>query len=390
MSAPITRLAAGVALSLAASVTSAVAQSDSVDRAQRVDQAQASTRSAFTSGVVPGTQVVAPSILATIVSKDKLARATFGVLRSTGKFEWNPWIMVSGPLDESDATLPVVIADLSGMRATTKAAVGLNLQHWNWSVDTAEQKRLCRKLFRDPLLVQGDLRAPIQAALNLKTAQEIEERLSRVADSLAAKQCNTESFVRREDRDALRKQVDFGRIFLAGIGVEYGRQSFRYADTLTATFATRMESPAAAVLGAGLYFPTTGVLASANVRLERSVAGAAPSQYCVPTGLSPSLQCRNVALAAPSTNELLLATTEVRWFANGSLGLNPRFTADLRGKRGYGVEIPILLKQPTDQGFSTALSFGWRSRKTTEEIDDRAYIALSLGVNFDIGLALLK
>jgi hypothetical protein len=383
-------LVGSVSLLSVLAASSLAAQQSGDARPQRVDKAQAATRTLSGAGAVAGTQVVQPSLLAAIVNKEKLARASFGITRGSGAVEWNPWFALSGALDESDATVPVVLADLSGMRATTKVAVGLNAQRWKWGLNVDAMKALCRSYFRDPLLVRPELRAPIQAAMQAKTSEEAERRLAEVADSLATKQCNSGSFVGERERATLQKQVDFGRIYLFGFGAEWGRQTYKFADTTSATFSSQTESPGALVIGGGIYFPTTGVLTTASLRAERSFAGGTPRQFCVRTGAEPSLQCRTVALAGPGKSDDLLATTEMRWFANSTVGISPRLTLDLRGERRVGVELPILLRQATDQGFSSALALGWRSKRSEPSIDDRAYISLMVGVNFGIGLSLLK
>jgi hypothetical protein len=276
------------------------------------------------------------------------------------------------------------------MRASTKAAFGLNVQRWKWSVNADAQRTVCRSLFRDTLRIQPALRAPLRAALQLAVPAERAARLTAVADSLAGRHCNTGSFLQQADRRTLLKQADFGRIYLFGAAAEFGRQTFRYADTTNASFTSQTESPSAIVIGGGVYFPTTGVLATGTVRTERSFFGGTPRQFCVRTGAVPSLQCRSVALAGPGKGEPVLATAELRWFATSSVGVSPRMTVDLRGDLGTGIELPILLRQAGDNGFSSALALGWRSKLTDPSTDDRAYISLIVGVNFGIGLSLLR
>ncbi|MCU0649259.1 MAG: hypothetical protein MUF00_14775 [Gemmatimonadaceae bacterium] len=61
---------------------------------------------------------------------------------------------------------------------------------------------------------------------------------------------------------------------------------------------------------------------------------------------------------------------------------------DLSGDRGVGVELPVLLRQESDKGFTSAIAVGWRSKATSEDTDDRLYVSLMVGVTFGIGLKL--
>lgn len=124
------------------------------------------------------------------------------------------------------------------------------------------------------------------------------------------------------------------------------------------------------------------------MRYEHAYEGATPRQYCIPVGNSAALRCRTLALGAPDAAAPVLLTAETRWFINEQSGISPRFTADLTGEKGVDIELPILVRQKTDQGFTSAVAVGWRSKQSTPDTDDRLYVSLVVGVTFGIGLKL--
>jgi hypothetical protein len=314
---------------------------------------------------------------------------TFGTtLGARDGAEWNPWLGASGPVDETDATALVTLADLSGMRSASKVGLGLNYLKWSWTASADAQRALCTRLYADPALVSDSIATIVRGAI----AVAKEDRKNFVRDSVAAylasKACGTRHILRVEQQRALESLIDYGQIWLFGIGAEYGRTTFRYADTVAVAYTKQTREPWSASIGGGLYLPNQRTLVSGTLRYERSFEGGMPRQYCIPIGTTPGTQCRSLALGPPERGTPLLLTGELRWFANAQAGMSPRLTVDLSGKRGTGIELPILLRQDADKGFASALALGWRSKETSPNNDDRLYVSLVVGVTFGIGLKL--
>jgi hypothetical protein len=302
--------------------------------------------------------------------------------------EWNPWLKGSGPLDEGDATSPVILADLSGMRSASKVAAGLNFLRWQWETSADAQRALCRRVFADPRTAPDSITDVIRKAVD---AAATDAGKTRVRDSVLTYITNHRCSRHRIPEDQLgefEKLVDYGRIWLAGISGEYGRTLFKYADTIGVAYTKKLTEPYALSVGAGVYLPDARMLLAVSLRHERSSEGGTARDYCIPVGTTPALQCRSLALGPPEDSELTFFTAETRWFINDQFGLSPRVTADLSGNRGAGVELPILVRQQADKGFTSAIAIGWRSKQTSDDVDDRLYVSLIVGVTFGIGLKL--
>jgi hypothetical protein len=189
-----------------------------------------------------------------------------------------------------------------------------------------------------------------------------------------------------ELRGPFLEEADFGRIWLAGASADYGRSTFRYADTVNAAFKSQVEEPFALNLGVGLYIPTKRMLVAANIRREQAFDGGAARQYCIPTGAPGATQCRSVALGAPTERNATLVSLETRWFVTEHYGLSPRFTANTSATKEIGFELPIVVRQDTDEGFNSAFAIGWKSKASSPDVDDRIYVSLILGVTYGVGL----
>jgi hypothetical protein len=333
-------------------------------------------------------RTVGPAILASITSRDKTANGSLGgTFGPIDRGEWNPWLKVSGPLDEDDATKPVTLADLSGMRSTAKVAAGLNFSLWPWKSTANAQRALCLRVFDDASEAPDSITKVIRDAVSSVPAKRQAAVRDSVLKYLVSKVCSRH----RIPQSALRefdKRVDYGKIYLVGATVEYGRTTFKFADTVKAAFTKRTTEPWALSGGGGVYLPKMRMLLAGTLRYERGYEGGTPRQYCLPVGGTAALQCRSLALGAPEASAPLLLTAETRWFINEQTGISPHFTADLTGKKGVGFELPILVRQKTDRGFTSAVAIGWRSKQTTPDFDDRLYVSLTVGVTYGIGLKL--
>ena len=335
-----------------------------------------------------GTRSVGPGLLAVLSSKDKVAAGTLGTsFGASDRGEWNPWVKGSGPVDENDATAQVVLADLSGMRGSAKVGVGLNYLRWSWKSDVEAERAVCRRVFADPAIAPDSIRKVIQEALKAVDLARRETVRDSLLDFLVTKVCSRHRLpqgVRREFDSA----GDYGTVYLAGMSGEYARSKFKYADTIAAQFRSRTDETWAATVGAAVYLPNERILFSGTLRFERSLEAGTPRQYCIPVGITGATQCRTLALVGPEASSPVLLTGETRWFLSEQTGLSPRVTVDLAGKRGVGVELPILLRQQTDKGFTSAFALGWRSKPSSPDGNDQLYISLTLGVIYGVGLKL--
>ncbi|MBI4501722.1 MAG: hypothetical protein HY700_11235 [Gemmatimonadetes bacterium] len=334
----------------------------------------------------PSTSIVSPALIASVTSADKMAIGSLGTTlgRNSGG-ELNLWLRGSGPLDQSDNTVPVILGDLQGVRSATRLAAGLTVTRWRWDIDVKGQRAVCRRVFGDPELAPDSITKLLKEAVRAAPEGRTQVVRDSVLDYMVGKRCSKHRLPAAYRR-AFDDQVDYGRIWLLAAHAEYGRQTYRYADTLALSYAKTTERVNAFDVGAGMYQPAWRLLLAGHVRLERGFSEGTPRQYCIPTGPSPGLQCRTVALAPPSLQNVALGTLELRWFANAHWGLSPRLTCDFSGERGLGFELPILVRQDTDKGFTSAFILGARSKSSDPSIDDRLYVALRLGVAYGVGL----
>jgi hypothetical protein len=339
--------------------------------------------------------VVGPAIQVSVTSVDKVASGTLGImLGRQSQGEWNPWLRLAGPIDESNSKPPVPIADLNGLRDARRVAIGLNFVRWRWSADDVVLQRrglLCREVFKDttdqseaPDSIVNVLRTGVRTQADPSIRQRVfDSTLTYVVDHRCSKHRLPE-----QARILFDSMTDYGKIWFAGISGEYGQQIFRFADTVAVAFRKRSEEPWSVSLGAGVYLPLMRVQLATTVRLEHSIESGPSTQYCIPVGGTAALQCRTVALAPPQRGHPVLWTFEARYYVNGLIGIDPRVTVDLSGAQGVGLELPVLLRQADDKGFTSALILGWRSKPSSQDANDRVYVALQLGASHAVGLHL--
>jgi hypothetical protein len=334
------------------------------------------------------TRRVSPSVQALLTSKDKVATGSIGttISRDNGG-ELNPWLSGSGPLDESDATAPVILADLSGLRSAPKVATGINYLHWDWTEGTQAMLAFCRRVFSDSATAPDSLKKLLATAAGASSPIERARLRDSVVTQFSRTQCGSEN-VPPSLRSDFLKLADFGIIWLVGASGEYGRPTFKYADTLNAAYTKRVADVYAASVGGGVYLPDPRLLLAATLRYERSFKEGASRQYCVPVGTTNATQCRSVPLTPPEGRKAALLTLEGRRFVNEHYGLSPRLTINTSAAKDVGVEFPILLRQDADAGFKTAFSLGWKSRPSSPDVNDRLYVSLALGAAYGIDLNL--
>lgn len=344
---------------------------------------------AVVGGPQSATAMVAPSVMASVTSSDKIITASFGhTVGLGGQSELNLFVRGSGPLDETTATEPVVLADLSGLRTATKLVGGFSLGRFPWSKDGAAQRGVCRRFYLDREAAPDSVKKLMDEAVRkLPEAAPPERRDSvraSIADSLS-RNC-----IRENLNAAYQREYDtherLGQVWLFSASGEYGRRTYRYVDTLAVAFRSPTIEAYALSVGAGVYLPKLRVMFAGSLRWERSLDPGTSRQFCVPVGTTGALQCRTVPLAAPTSRDPLLGQLEVRWFATSGVGISPRVTVDLKGDQGWGMELPVLLRQPADKGFTTAVGVGWRSKPTSEGATDQLYLSLTVGVTFGVAL----
>jgi hypothetical protein len=342
---------------------------------------------AATTLVAPSSQAgrILPGVLATVTSADKQASGTFSVSPVLFGIESTIWLRASGPLDQDDSKKAVVLADLDGYRKATKVQAGYGGLYWNWNQDISKERSLCREAFANrPTPAIAKI---IKAAID-KVAPTPANR-DRVRDSVIAvlvtKQC-ARSNLSADDQQVFDVAVNYGEIWLWNLSGEYGRQDYQFADTVALKFKKETEHPKAGSLTVGTYLPTPRVLLSLTAKYQNGFDEGTPRQYCIPTGTMPAIQCRSVALSAPSTKNQMLIGSELRWFATASVGLSPRASVSANNDHTVAFELPILLRQAADEGFSTAVILGLRSKASSPDANDRSYFALQIGYTFGIGL----
>jgi hypothetical protein len=336
------------------------------------------------------TAVAAPGVVASVTSADKVVTGTFG--RTAGlpnDWQWNWFLRGSGPLDENAATAPVVLADLSGLRSDTKVGAGVAFAHFPWWADSQGQFDVCRRAFADTLLAPDTVKKRVKAALALGHDSTPEGRVrvqQAVADTLSTTALCRRSLLDPRYQSDFDEKLVFGRVFLLSASAEYGRRAYRYVDTVAVADRSPTTEAYALSFGAGMYFPAQRLMVAGTLRWERSWDPGAARQYCVPLGAAGALQCRTTALSAPTRREPVLLQLEGRWFATSGVGFSPRVTVDVKGDQGWGVELPVLLRQPADKGFTTAVGVGWRSKPTSGGGTDQLYLSLTVGVTFGVAL----
>ena len=336
------------------------------------------------------TSIASTGLLAAITSADKVASGTFtGSLGLPKAWSLSPFVRGSGPLDEANASAPVVLADLSGMRSAAKVAAGVSFQRFPWSRNRERHRAACRAGFSDATLAPPVVRERINAGL--ATFPEAERAGKRdsvrlaVIERLVLTQCRRVLLAPRYQADYDAAET-LGTVFLATLSAEYGRRTYRYADTIAVAYTKQTRESYAVNGGLGWYFPNRRLMVSANARWERSWDPGASRDYCVPVAGGPATQCRAVPLGAPAEKEPFIGQFEGRWFINSSVGLSPRVSVDLTGERGWGIELPVLLRQPADKGFTSAIAAGWRSEPSTDDAHDQLYVSVSVGVTFGVAL----
>lgn len=325
-----------------------------------------------------------PMIAASVTSADKRAIGTFGVARGTASGgEMNYWLRASGPLDEDDSKKPVVLGDLNAYRKAVKLEAGFGGLSWDWNDQPTRQFALCRSVYsRRPSTKFAD--SVFKARLGKKDENQDSVRAVTI-DFLTQKHCSAHELDAKDAATFLRL-VNFGPVLLWGLSGEIARQDYKFADTVKLKFDKHTQRPKAATAGLGVYLPDQRLLIAVSGKVQSGFEEGVPRQYCIPTGTAPGQQCRAVPLAAPDSKNQTLLGVEARWFANSSVGVSPRFTAELTGDRAFAFDLPILLRQPTDAGFTSAFILGWRSKPSSPDMDDRTYIALEIGYTYGIGL----
>ena len=354
-------------------------------------EARAQAASAATSALTtPGGVVRAmrPAIVTSLTSADKQASGTFSVsLPGNDGSELDLFVRGSGPLDENDTKAPVVLGDLQGYRNAVKAEVGVNALYWRWEVNVPAQRSLCREVYqqRPP---SGAHDMIVATTRNAPSEQRRIAITDSIVDSLVNKGGCQRNSLPPADRQEFDRTVDYGHVFLASLSAQYGRQNYKFADTIAVAFQSNTQHPNGATGGVGVYFPDAKILLATTATYLAGFDEGAPRQYCIPNGPPPpqALQCRSVPLGAPGSKYQMLLGFETRWFANAAIGLSPRLTFDALNDHPVGLELPILLRQPNDAGFTSALIGGWRSKSTSPQVDDRAYVALEIGLVYGIGL----
>lgn len=332
---------------------------------------------------------VAPSLWATASSVGKTATASFGIGAPHIKtLEVNFWARANVPLDSIGATSPAVLADLNGLRNSATVSVGVNLLRWHWTEDTGAQHRLCREAFANPSMAPDTVTKFLRTRLGGVAPRILEETRRQVIDSITkySALCAKHE-LRQPQQEAWNSTVDYGHIWLGSISGQYGRSSYKFADTATASFGKSAESIGSSTAALALYLPRQRLLLAGSVRVEHAFKQDSPVQYCIPFGSAGGTECQAAPIGKPVSQNSSLATVGVRWFANTRIGLDPRLTCDLTGSQGCGVELPLLLRQPTDDGFATELTAGIRSKALSANVDDRFYVAITVGFVFGVGLA---
>jgi hypothetical protein len=326
------------------------------------------------------TTLVLPGVAASLVSNNKTVTGSFGsTLGMTPAGQLNVFLRASGPLDDGGSEAAAILGDLNGLRNVTRLAAGLTAVRWNWSQDPAGQRTVCLTAFRDaearPQFVKDALKGVPQG--------KEDSVVNKLADTKCVRHRLPEAYRAKFDRF-----VDYGHIWLAGASVEYGRADYRYADTLALAYRRRTENPWAANIGAGVYLPMARSLVVTTLRYERAFETGAPRDYCIPVGSTTALQCRSVPLGPPEPQTAFLWQVEGRRFVNTHMGLDLRATYDLTGRRGLGIELPLLVRQSSDNGFNGAFTIGWRTRSSSPDVNDRFYVAFTVGATYGVGVGL--
>jgi hypothetical protein len=305
-------------------------------------------------------RVPATALFGEITTEDKRVVGTFaGAV--TPNIAWTA--SLSGLLDKNDASAPVRLADLNGLRNAATGALALTYEHWEPSAVAAAERKWCTTFWGSDANLPGPAKVRI-AAINADATLSDEEKTSKravVVDSVARNNC-VRSKIPPAHQAAFEAagDVNYGRPFRLSAQVEGGMLDFAYVDTETGREIEGSRRPWAMSLSANYYVPSLRTLFALGGRVEKSHEAARETEYCTPIGTAGASQCRSAALAAPEEKEATIVQAEMRRFFTEFFGISPRVSRDLTDGV-WGAELPILIRTRGDEGFQSGLIVGWRS-----------------------------
>jgi hypothetical protein len=106
-------------------------------------------------------------------------------------------------------------------------------------------------------------------------------------------------------------------------------------------------------------------------------AAAPATQVCSPLGDTPSLQCGNRVLRAPSRTASEIVGGEVRKFLNRRFAISGRLHYDFK-EEVTSLEVPLYFLRNSDGGLTGGVSIGWRS--DTDALVASAFVGQVLGL----------
>lgn len=320
------------------------------------------------------------SIFLSATQKDKTVT---GNLAGTSG-DLNYFLRATGPVEE-DPTQPTVFADLNGLRKAATGALGISYLKWNPESDFTKAPAWCHTYYSKHLPSQ--IEAQLDALRKAGRSDSAANLRNQVVDSLSKNKCtylDLPEEVRSDFERAL--QVNFGTPILLGATLELGGKDFRYADTVAVSVAKQKGTVYALNVGAGLYLPDARLLFLLGFRQERSFKEGKTAEYCTPVADSPALRCQAVPFGTPAKQAPTLVRGEVRHFLSEFIGLSPRVTIDLDNTDRVGLELPLLVRQGDDKGFTAAITLGWRFGEDEPGHDDKDELLISATVGQVFGV----
>ena len=178
-----------------------------------------------------------------------------------------------------------------------------------------------------------------------------------------------------EHRGAILDALGFGRgIKLFDLEAKYAApKTFEFRSPTDLTKATERHDGYSISASAGILpLRKAFYFAGVTYRHEVEYKGKAEQQICTPLGTGGALQCSNLVLGAPAKKETHLGQVEMRrYFRNGTLAINPRYSYDFEGEVS-GAELPFYFLRDETGRLNGGISVGWRS--DTEEYVVSAFV----------------